>query len=286
MLNERTQKRSQPTMRKPEQTFDPMLKALRAAAAAILAMAIVVGPGGALAADGGADKADTKAEDAKTPKTPPASPATAPEATPAAKPDASADAKPQKNADAKTEPKAKKKKKTKGGGMTATANPTVVIDTSLGTITLELFDDKAPESVKNFLKYVDDGFYDGTIFHRVINGFMIQGGGFTAEMKQKDTRPPVKNEAKPDVKNLRGTIAMARTNDPDSATAQFFINVKDNSTLDRRSEAPGGYTVFGKVVDGMAVVDKIKAVKTTSRGMYEDVPEAPVLIKSAKRKKK
>ena len=187
--------------------------------------------------------------------------------------------------DGKTGKKKQKKFRNKGGAMTPEAKdfPRVVITTSLGPFTLELFGTKAPETTKNFLKYVDEGFYDGTIFHRVIDGFMIQGGGFTPDMNQKKTHDPVKNEADPDVKNLRGTIAMARTNDPDSATAQFFVNVKDNSSLDRRGTQPGGYTVFGKVVEGMDVVDKIKAVKTGSKGMYDDVPQTPVVIKSAKR---
>lgn len=184
-----------------------------------------------------------------------------------------------------TRKKTKTSARKKGGAVTADSkNPQVTMETSMGSFVLELWPSKAPETVKNFLKYAEDGFYSGTIFHRVIDGFMIQGGGFTVEMKQKPTRAPVKNEASPETSNVRGTIAMARTNDPDSATAQFFINVKDNgSSLDRRGSMPGGYAVFGKVVSGMDVVDKIKATKTRSMGMHDDVPETPVVIKSVKR---
>ena len=164
-------------------------------------------------------------------------------------------------------------------------NQTVVMETSMGPVTLELWTSKAPLTVENFLQYVDAGFYDNTVFHRVIPSFMIQGGGFTQDLKQKDTRAPVKNEAGPDLLNVRGTIAMARTNDVNSATAQFFINVKDNTSLDRQGSAPGGYAVFGKVTDGLAVVDTIKAVKTGPKGMFDgDVPVTTVLIKSIKRK--
>jgi peptidyl-prolyl cis-trans isomerase B (cyclophilin B) len=164
-------------------------------------------------------------------------------------------------------------------------NPQVVMETSEGTIRIELFADKAPKSAENFLKYADDKFYDGTIFHRVINGFMIQGGGFTADMQQKETRAPIKNEARSDVKNLRGTLAMARTPDVDSATAQFFISVADNSFLDHKDETAGGfgYAVFGKVVEGMDVVDKIKAVKTQTVSPHKDVPSKPVTIISVRR---
>ena len=144
------------------------------------------------------------------------------------------------------------------------ANPVVLMKTSEGLIKIELWPGKAPETVKNFLTYVDEGFYDGTIFHRVIGNFMIQGGGFTPDMKQKPTHAPVKNEAAADVKNDRGTIAMARTGVVDSATAQFFINVVDNAFLNHKDNSPNGfgYAVFGKVIDGMDVVDKIKGVKT------------------------
>ncbi|MEW5887931.1 MAG: peptidylprolyl isomerase [Pseudomonadota bacterium] len=159
----------------------------------------------------------------------------------------------------------------------------VKLTTNYGTITLELFADKAPETVKNFLGYVESGFYDGTIFHRVIDGFMIQGGGFEPGMKQKPTGEPIKNEADNGLANERGTIAMARTQAPHSATAQFFINVKDNSFLNHSAPtAQGwGYCVFGKVVEGMDVVDRIKAVPTGSRGFHQDVPREDVIIEQA-----
>lgn len=168
------------------------------------------------------------------------------------------------------------------------AYPVVVIETSMGTIKVELYEDKAPITVKNFLSYVDKKHYDGTIFHRVINGFMIQGGGFDETMKERDTAAPIKNEAANGLKNTVGMLAMARTNVPDSATAQFFINVKDNSFLDFRDPSPQGigYAVFGKVISGMDVVDKIKAVRTTMKNGMGDVPEQPVIMKSVKREKK
>ena len=167
----------------------------------------------------------------------------------------------------------------------APAAPVVVMETSEGTVTIELWPEKAPITVKNFLTYVDEKSYDGTIFHRVIPNFMIQGGGFTPEMKQKPTHAPIKNEAKADVQNKRGTLAMARTGVVDSATAQFFINVVDNDFLNHRDETPRGfgYCVFGKVTEGLDVVDKIRKVKTTTRGPYENVPVEPVLIKSMRR---
>jgi cyclophilin family peptidyl-prolyl cis-trans isomerase len=175
------------------------------------------------------------------------------------------------------------------------ANPVVVMETAMGTIKIELYPEKAPVTVKNFLAYVDDKFYDETIFHRVMGkensdrDFMIQGGGFTKEHKEKQTKDPIKNESNNGLSNKRGTIAMARTRDPDSATAQFYINVADNDGLDGRDK-PTGYTVFGKVIEGMDVVDKIKAVKTgtrefTTRVGKQDFPNAPeedVLIKSVK----
>jgi len=166
----------------------------------------------------------------------------------------------------------------------AQANPVVLMDTSLGTVKIELWPDKAPVTVENFLGYVDSGHYDGTIFHRVIENFMVQGGGFTPDMKQKPTGDEIKNEARSDVGNKRGTLALARTNVVDSATAQFFINVKDNDFLNHRNDTPDGfgYCVFGKVTDGMDVVDKIRAVKTGSSGGYDDVPVEPVVIQSAK----
>ena len=167
----------------------------------------------------------------------------------------------------------------------ALAGTAVQINTSLGPITLELADDQAPKSVANFLQYARDGFYNGTIFHRVIDGFMIQGGGFTTDFQQKPTRAPVPNEANNGLKNLRGTVAMARTNDPNSATAQFFINVKDNPSLDHRSPTSQdwGYTVFGKVVGGMDTVDKIRQVSTGPGGpggRFSDVPVTPAIIES------
>jgi peptidyl-prolyl cis-trans isomerase B (cyclophilin B) len=164
-------------------------------------------------------------------------------------------------------------------------NPKVLIETTNGNIVLELYADKAPETVKNFLTYVDDGFYNGTIFHRVIPNFMIQGGGFTPDMKQKRTRPPIKNEADNGLKNDRGTIAMARTQDPNSATAQFFINSADNNFLNHTGKTPQGwgYAVFGRVVEGMKVVDAISAVKTGNMGMHQDVPKTAVVISKAAR---
>ena len=164
-------------------------------------------------------------------------------------------------------------------------NPVVLMETSLGNIKIELDQAKAPITVKNFLSYVDEKFYDGTLFHRVISNFMIQGGGFTAEMQQKRTKPPIKNEAGNGLKNMRGTIVMARTNVVDSATAQFFINVVDNDFLDHQNTTPQGfgYAVFGKVIEGMDVVDKIKAVKTGSKMGFSDVPAETVVIKSVRK---
>jgi peptidyl-prolyl cis-trans isomerase B (cyclophilin B) len=160
----------------------------------------------------------------------------------------------------------------------------VVLDTSLGTIKLEVYPDKAPLTVQNFLAYTDEGFYDGTIFHRVIPNFMIQGGGMEPELRQKKTKPAIKNESANGLSNKRGTVAMARTSAPDSATAQFFINLTDNDFLDRAQARDGaGYCVFGKVVEGMDVVDKIKAVKTTSKGGHENVPVTDVVVNSARR---
>lgn len=162
-------------------------------------------------------------------------------------------------------------------------NPTVLLETTSGDILLELFPDKAPKTVANFLQYVDDGFYNNTIFHRVIPGFMIQGGGLGARMDEKATREPVANEADNGVKNERGTIAMARTRDPHSATAQFFINTVDNGFLNFSSPDVNGYgyCVFGKVIEGMEAVDKIEKEKTTTRGIHSDVPVSAVLITNA-----
>ena len=161
-----------------------------------------------------------------------------------------------------------------------TAMVTVNMETSAGTIKLELDSNKAPQTVENFVAYAKDGHYDGTIFHRVIAGFMIQGGGFDESMKQKATKAPIKNEADNGLKNDDGTIAMARTSDPNSATAQFFINVKDNDFLNYSSPSPQGwgYAVFGKVVDGMDVVRKIEQVSTGNRGGHGDVPTENVVI--------
>jgi peptidyl-prolyl cis-trans isomerase A (cyclophilin A) len=165
-------------------------------------------------------------------------------------------------------------------------NPVVIMETSQGTVEMEIFADKAPISAKNFLDYVDAGFYNGTVFHRVIPGFMIQGGGFTPDLAQKPTRGPIKNEAGNGLTNDEGTLAMARTSVVDSATAQFFINVKDNAFLNHSSDSDQGYgyAVFGKVVNGMDVVKKIEIVPTSygSNGMG-DVPVTPVIIKSIKR---
>jgi cyclophilin family peptidyl-prolyl cis-trans isomerase len=167
-----------------------------------------------------------------------------------------------------------------------TKGPVVIIDTSMGVIKAELNEEKAPVTVKNFLSYVDDKFYDGTIFHRVMPGFMIQGGGFVPGLKEKPTKDPIKNEAGNGLKNDRGTLAMARTGDPDSATAQFFISVKDNNFLNRgdpKAVDKYGYAVFGKVIEGMDVVDKIAQVETGDRGDMENVPVKDVVIKSIRR---
>ena len=171
-----------------------------------------------------------------------------------------------------------------GAAEPAAANPVVMMETSLGNVKLELFAREAPLSAKNFLDYVSSGFYDGTVYHRVIPGFMIQGGGFTADLKQKKSGPPIKNEADNGLKNRKGTLAMARTMVVDSATAQFFINVADNGFLNHRDRTPQGYgyAVFGQVVEGMEVVEKIAAVKTGIQKGFRDVPETPVLIRSMK----
>ncbi|HEX7054248.1 MAG TPA: peptidylprolyl isomerase [Burkholderiales bacterium] len=165
------------------------------------------------------------------------------------------------------------------GGALA-ADPQVDVVTNLGRIRIELYPAKAPKTVENFLQYVKDGHYDGTIFHRVIPNFMIQGGGMTKDMAQKKTRAPVPIESKNGLKNQVGSVAMARTSDPNSATAQFFINVANNAFLDYPGQDGYGYAVFGRVVDGMDVVNRIAATPTGSRGMYQDVPRTPVLIES------
>ena len=164
------------------------------------------------------------------------------------------------------------------------ADPQVELKTNMGTFTLELYPDKAPKTVENFLQYVKEGHFKGTVFHRVINGFMVQGGGFTADLTQKKTRPPIQNEANNGLRNDVGTIAMARTSDPHSATAQFFINHKNNDFLNHTAPTPQGwgYTVFGKVIKGMDVVNKIAALETGPNGPFgSDVPRKPVVIEDA-----
>ena len=157
-------------------------------------------------------------------------------------------------------------------------------ETTLGDFTVELFEKEAPESVANFVRYLDEGFFDGTIFHRIVPGFVIQGGGFTEDMTQKRTKPPVKNEADNGLKNKRGTLSMARTNDINSATSQFFVNLKDNDFLDH-SRGNFGYAVFARVTAGMDVVDKIAAVATGRKRGFEDVPLEAVIMKSVRRDK-
>ena len=166
-------------------------------------------------------------------------------------------------------------------------NPRVEMDTTKGKIILELNAGQAPKTVENFLAYVDAGFYNGTIFHRVIPNFMIQGGGFTADMQQKKTRAPIENEADNRLRNERGTIAMARTPNPHSATAQFFINTKNNEFLNYKGKSPQGwgYAVFGHVVEGMTVVDAISGAKTGTRDRFRDVPTEPIVIRKAVRLK-
>src|SRR5262245_20620950 len=180
-------------------------------------------------------------------------------------------------------------------GSVPAANPTVVMETSLGTIKIELFEDKAPVTVKNFLAYVDDKHFDGTIFHRVIGNFMIQGGGFSTDKKEKPTKPPIENESGNGISNARGTIAMARETAPNTATSEFYINVVDNARLDRnKAKDSHGYCVFGKVIEGMDVVDKIKAVRTgeatlerkSGADKSNTVPVEDVVIKSVRRAEK
>ena len=169
----------------------------------------------------------------------------------------------------------------------APGNPVVVIETSAGTIVAELFKDRAPVSTENFLRYARDGHYAGTIWHRVVSGYVIQGGGYTPELVERATRPPIQNEATNGLSNRRGTLAMARLRTARSATSQFYINVADNAALDHRGFGPDdfGYAVFGRVLSGMEVVDKIAGVSTTSRDGMENVPATPVLIKSVTERK-
>jgi peptidyl-prolyl cis-trans isomerase A (cyclophilin A) len=155
-------------------------------------------------------------------------------------------------------------------------------ETTLGDFTIEFYEKEAPESVANFMRYVEDAFFDGTIFHRIVPGFVIQGGGFTEDMSQKRTKPPVKNEADNGLKNSRGTLSMARTNDINSATSQFFVNLKDNDFLDH-SRGNFGYAVFARVTQGMEVIDKIAAVETGRKRGFDDVPVEPVIMKSVRR---
>ena len=158
-------------------------------------------------------------------------------------------------------------------------------ETTLGDFTIELFDKEAPETVANFVRYIEEGFFDGTVFHRIVPGFVIQGGGFTEDMTQKKTKAPIKNEADNGLKNKRGTLSMARTNDPNSATSQFFVNLKDNDFLDQ-SRGNAGYAVFAKVTEGMDVVDKIAAVETGRKRGFDDVPVEAVTMKSVRNVKK
>ena len=209
---------------------------------------------------------ETKADDAQTPAAGTAAAATT-------KPNAAA---------SQTQP-ATSSQPAEDKSMADQKNPIVIMETSLGTIKIELFADKAPISTKNFLSYVDKKRYDGTIFHRVIPGFMIQGGGFTEDLTQKPTDDPIKNEAANGLKNTRGTLAMARTGVVDSATSQFFINVADSDFLNYSGPRNYGYAVFGKVLEGMDVVDKIVAAKTTSQNGMDDVPVKAIIIKSVKK---
>lgn len=169
-----------------------------------------------------------------------------------------------------------------GHAQQSSDNPMVHMTTSLGDLTIELYPDEAPETVENFLQYTDQGFYDGTIFHRVIPGFVLQGGGFTAGMERKPTRDPIQNEAHNGLRNLRGTLSMARLPEPHSATSQFFVNLADNPHLDHQGSAQWGYAVFGKVVEGMDVIDAIAGVETTTTAGHRDVPAEPVVIEQAR----
>ncbi len=169
-----------------------------------------------------------------------------------------------------------------GHAQQSSDNPMVHMTTSLGDLTIELYPDEAPETVENFLQYTDQGFYDGTIFHRVIPGFVLQGGGFTPDMERKTTEEPIRNEADNGLRNLRGTLSMARLPEPHSATSQFFVNLADNPHLDHQGSAQWGYAVFGKVVEGMDVIDAIAGVETTTTAGHRDVPAEPVVIEAAR----
>jgi peptidyl-prolyl cis-trans isomerase A (cyclophilin A) len=164
----------------------------------------------------------------------------------------------------------------------AAGNPVVVLETSKGTVKIELFPEEAPKTVENFLRYVDAGFYDDTIFHRVIRGFVVQGGGFTPELEMKPTLPPVEIESRKGLENNRGSVAMARNFDRNSATSQFYVNLSDNEQLDRGARN-FGYTVFGRVIEGMDVIDRIASVQTSRRGQIDDIPIIPVLLETARR---
>ena len=161
--------------------------------------------------------------------------------------------------------------------------PVVLMRTSVGDLQIEFYPQEAPKTVENFLQYVEDGHFDGTIFHRVVRGFVIQGGGFTAEMEEKDTREPIPNEAQNGLRNMRGTLSMARTGDPHSATSQFFVNTKDNAMLDHTGTTMQGwgYAVFGRVISGMEAVDRIEATRVVSRAGHNDVPETPIVVEAA-----
>jgi peptidyl-prolyl cis-trans isomerase A (cyclophilin A) len=240
------------------------MKALRFLFLLTLALGLLIATGCGGSAPPPEEKTapETKAE----PATPPA------EQPPAEQPPEEQEAAP---APEKKAPQAKKS--------APAGNPVVVMETSKGTMKIELYPDKAPETVANFLRYVDDGFYNGTIFHRVIKGFMIQGGGMTPDMSEKPTRAPIKNESANGLANLRGTLAMARSGDPHSATSQFFINHVTNISLNRGQQNEWGYCVFGKVIDGIDVMDAIAAVPTGNKEEYRNVPLEPVVIKSVRR---
>lgn len=232
----------------------------------------------ALLAIGAGCGSDTAPEGTTPPPEPVAKTAPVPEPAPPLVAPESVEPAPAPEPALKVQPAPKKK--------AAPANPVVVMTTSKGVIRIELNPEKAPLSVENFLQYVDDKFYDGTIFHRVIPNFMIQGGGYTTDMVKKETRAPIQNEAKNGLRNLRGTIAMARTFNPHSAMAQFYINHVDNADLDQASQPrPGawGYAVFGKVIEGMDVVDAIANVETGTVGEMPNVPTTPVVIESVRR---